>query len=100
MKEPFSFVEGRVVRSTQGRDKGKFFLVLGVQGQDSVLIADGRYHPLEKPKKKKKKHLRAEPVQVNLETIRPEGGKTQNSDLRKALESNGFPVEHSLCKEG
>ena len=100
MKEPFSFEAGRVVQSTQGRDRGKYFLVLGAGEKDLVLISDGRYHPLENPKKKKMKHLRAESVLVNLETIRPEGGPVQNSDLRKALESRGFPVEHSLCKGG
>ena len=32
--------------------------------------------------------------------FRPEGGQVQDSDLRRALEQNGFAVERSLCKEG
>ena len=27
MKEPFSFEAGRIVQSTQGRDKGRYFVV-------------------------------------------------------------------------
>ena len=100
MKEPFSFERGRVVESTQGRDKGKCFLILERCGEDLVMIADGESRKLSNPKKKKTKHLRAKPVLVDWNTIRPEGGKVQDSDLRKALEENGFGAERSLCKEG
>jgi len=100
MKEPFSLERGRVVESTQGRDKGKPFLVLEQCGKDLVMIADGMNHKLSNPKKKKTKHLRAKPVLVDWETIRPEGGQVQDSDLRRALKKNGFAVERSLCKEG
>ena len=100
MKEPFSLERGRVVESTQGRDKGKMFLILENSGKDLVMIADGRNHKLSNPKKKKTKHLRAKPVLIDLETIRPEGGRIQDSDLRRALEEHGFGAERSLCKEG
>ena len=100
MKEPFSFERGRVVESTQGRDRGKTFLVLEQCGEDMVMIADGRYHKLSNPKKKKIKHLRAKPVLIDWENIRPEGGRVQDSDLRRALETHGFAEERSLCKEG
>ena len=100
MKEPFSFGKGRIVQSTQGRDRGRYFLVLENLGGDLVMIADGLTHPLSRPKKKKTRHLHAKPIVVNLEMIRPEGGKVQDSDLRRALEENGFPAERALCKEG
>ena len=99
MKEPFAFEPGRVVESIQGRDKGHFFLILEAAG-DIMMIADGKRHKLENPKKKKTKHLRAKPVQLDLKALRPEGGPLQNSDLRRALEANGFAEECSLCKEG
>ena len=98
MKEPFSFEPGRVVESIQGRDKGFFFLVMEAAG-DIVMIADGSRHRLEKPKKKKTKHLRAKPLLLNLKALRPEGGALQDSDLRKALEANGYAEERSL-REG
>ena len=100
MKEPFSMETGRVVQSLQGRDKGHFFLVLENRGDGFVTMADGRLHKLEHPKKKKTKHLRAKPVLIDWNTLRPEGGPVQNSDLRKALESEGFAEKRSLCKEG
>ena len=99
MKEPFSFEPGRVVESTQGRDKGYFFLVLEAAG-DIVMIADGSRRKLENPKKKKTKHLRAKPVLLDLKALRPEGGALQNSDLRRALEANGFAEKCSLRKGG
>ncbi len=100
MMEPLSFEKGRVVISTQGRDKGRPFLVLENLGKDLVTIPDGLVHPLERPKKKKTRHLHAKPIMVNLNTVRPEGGQIQNSDIRRSLEQNGFAVERSLCKEG
>ncbi len=98
MKEPFTFEPGRVAESIQGRDKGYFFLVLEA-GDGIVTIADGRRHRLENPKKKKTKHLRAKPVLLDLKTLRPEGGALQDSDLRRALEENGFAEKRSL-REG
>ena len=97
MKEPFTFEPGRVVESVQGRDKGYFFLVLEAK-EGIVMIADGRRHRLENPKKKKTKHLRAKPVLLDLKALRPEGGALQDSDLRRALEANGFAEERSLRK--
>ena len=98
MKEPFSFEPGRVVESLQGRDKGKHFLVMEA-AERTVTIADGKTRRLENPKKKKTKHLRAKPVLLDLKALRPEGGKLQNSDLRRALEANGFAETHSLREE-
>jgi ribosomal protein L14E/L6E/L27E len=99
MKEPFSFEPGRIVESIQGRDRGYCFLVLRNAGDGLVEIADGDRHKLAKPKRKKTKHLRAKPALLNLTALRPEGGALQDSDLRRALEQNGFTRERSLCKE-
>ena len=99
MKEPFSIEPGRVVESTQGRDKGHCFLILENAAEGYVMIADGLHHKLENPKKKKTKHLRAKPVLLDLKALRPEGGALQDSDLRRALEANGFADERSL-REG
>lgn len=100
MKDPIDFRPGRVVESTQGRDRGYFFLVTENAGNGFVMIADGRFHRLGHPKKKKTKHLRAKPVLIDPDTIRPEGGKIQDSDIRNALAKGGFAPERSLRKEG
>ena len=99
MKDPFTFEPGRVVESIQGRDRGNFFLILENLEEGIVTIADGLRHKLEKPKRKKTKHLRAKPVLLDLKALRPEGGALQNSDLRRALEANGFAEERSLQEE-
>jgi ribosomal protein L14E/L6E/L27E len=96
MKEPFAFEPGRVVESVQGRDRGYCFLVLENAGDGMVTIADGARHRLGHPKKKKTKHLRAKPVLLDLKALRPEGGRLQDSDLRRALRENGFADERSL----
>ncbi len=90
MKEPLPFEAGRVVQSLQGRDKGRYFIVTETVDADYVLMADGDTHRLAAPKKKKTKHLHAKPVLLELETLRKEGGRLQDSDLRRALEENGF----------
>ena len=45
-------VKGSVVRATAGRDKDKFFVVLGREG-DYALIADGKRRKVQKPKQQK-----------------------------------------------
>ena len=100
MKEPFSFEEGRIVQSIQGRDAKAFFIILNQLEDGFVAIADGERHKLSHPKRKKTKHLRAKPELLDLETLRPEGGALQDSDLRRALERYGYVQDRSLCKGG
>jgi len=74
-----------VVESTAGRDQGKLFYVIGT---DPVYLklANGRERTLDKPKRKKRKHVR--------KVLRPEtrvaakiqsGDKVLNSELRRDL---------------
>ena len=48
---------GQVVKSKAGRDKGEYMIVYQVLDKDYVLLVDGFYRKVEKPKKKKIKHL-------------------------------------------
>lgn len=48
---------GRVVFSKAGRDKGKKMLIIGVINDEYVYLTDGSLRRVEKPKKKKLKHL-------------------------------------------
>ena len=47
---------GTIVKSRAGRDKDRWFVVVGVDA-DFALIVDGKERSLSKPKKKRKKHL-------------------------------------------
>lgn len=48
---------GQLVRSTAGRDQGALYVVVGHQGTGTILVADGRRRPLERPKRKNPRHL-------------------------------------------
>ena len=72
-----------VVLSTTGRDKGKIFFVIGIE-DDMLLLVNGKDRTLDKPKRKKQKHvqkvLRSETrVAAKLSS----GDKVLNSELRK-----------------
>ena len=78
---------GKVVHSKSGRDKGKYFIVIGIIDAEYVYISDGDLRKFEKPKKKKIKHL----VFTNLmaEEIREailSEGRISNSKIRKFLQ--------------
>jgi len=74
-----------VVMSTAGRDQGKLFYVIGT---DPVYLnlANGKDRTLEKPKRKKRKHiqkvLRSE---TRVAEKLKQGDKVLNSELRRDL---------------
>ena len=74
-----------VVLSTAGREKGQLFYCVGTDDR-FVLLADGKGRTLDKPKRKKRKHvqkvLRAE-TRVALKLRNSD--KVLNSELRRDL---------------
>jgi len=74
-----------VVISLNGRDAGKRFLVIGSEG-DYSLLADGKGRRAEKPKRKKNKHLKLEDkVEGTITAKLLSGGKVTNNEIRRAL---------------
>ena len=80
-----SILVSDVVEATAGRDQGKLFFVLSIE-DNYLLLTNGKDRPLEKPKRKKRKHVR--------KVLRPEtrvaaklasGDKVLNSELRRDL---------------
>ena len=74
-----------IVRSAAGRDKGKLFVVLAVEGE-YLLLADGKSRKVESPKRKKRRHVlfvAADETRLS-EKIKCEG-KITNSELRRTL---------------
>jgi len=51
-------MRGKFVLSAAGRDKDRIFAVTDVIDESFVFIADGMLRKIEKPKKKKLKHLK------------------------------------------
>ena len=74
-----------VVVSTAGRDTGEWFYVIN-EDQTYLFLANGKDRPLDKPKRKKRKHvqkvLRSETrVAAKLKN----GDKVLNGELRRDL---------------
>ena len=74
-----------VVSSAAGRDQGKLFYVIDLDA-DYLILANGKDRTLDKPKRKKRKHVQ--------KVLRPEtrvagkiknGDKVLNSELRRDL---------------
>ena len=78
-----------LIVSKAGRDKGQLFYVIDTDEQ-YVYLADGKSRKLEKPKRKKRKHVQQVPRTESriAEKIR-NGEKVLNSELRKELASIG-----------
>ncbi len=77
--------KGNIVRSDAGRDQGKLFYVMRVEGE-YLLLADGKGRRVEAPKRKKRRHV----LFVSAEETRLSGKikgeeKITNSELRRAL---------------
>jgi len=74
-----------VVVPLNGRDAGKRFVVIGAEDEYS-LLADGKCRRVEKPKRKKNKHIRREdeisgPIAEKLR----KGERVTNSEIRRVL---------------
>lgn len=48
---------GQLVRSKAGRDKDRLFIIIGIIDDQYVTIVDGDLRRVEKPKRKKIRHL-------------------------------------------
>lgn len=76
-----------VVVSINGRDSGKSFFVVGVD-DNYALIADGKVRRLEKPKRKKQKHLSfVRHGEGRIADKLRTGERVSNGDIRRALQS-------------
>lgn len=79
--------QGQIVRSKVGRDKGRYFLVLGwTEDMQYAHLADGMLRKVENPKKKKWKHIEETRVySAKIASKLVEGKSIQNSEIAKEL---------------
>ncbi len=80
------FYPSAFVKSVAGRDKDRIFIVMSLCDQRHVFISDGRMRRVEKPKKKKIKHLKL--LGQHSEFIGnklAEDGRVSNSDVREEI---------------
>lgn len=71
-------MKGQIALSLAGRDKGRVFMIVDTIDENYLLIADGLLRKIDKPKRKKQKHLKL--LDCNLNKI-PE----TNRELAKVL---------------
>lgn len=69
---------GTVVKALKGRDKDKYFCVVGME-DEYVYICNGKERKLSKPKRKKIKHIQATQAKLQTETLQV------NKHIKKAI---------------
>ncbi len=75
----------QVVKSAAGRDKDDYFLILDFD-DDYVYLVDGKHRRLEKPKKKKKKHIAiTHYVSEDVKNKLSSNTKLSNADIRRSI---------------
>ncbi len=81
-----NFCAGDIVISKAGRDKDKHFIVLAIVDEQFVLVADGDLRRVDRPKRKKWKHLENTGSQsAFIQEKLSAGVRVTNPDLKKEL---------------
>ena len=79
---------GRIVYSKAGRDQGKVFVIINVLNSEYVNICDGRLRPVEKPKRKKIKHLEfTNIIAEEIGSLLMSDEKVTNAIIKRILQS-------------
>ncbi|MCX8131373.1 MAG: KOW domain-containing RNA-binding protein [Clostridia bacterium] len=90
---------GQVVYSKVGRDAGRKFIIYDIIDDAYVVIADGDLRRIDKPKKKKLKHLGiTSEIIVTLNEKLVNKHKVTNSEIRKALAALNSD-EQAACEQ-
>ena len=78
---------GQFVTSKAGHDKGTLYVVTAEEG-DFVYLCDGRLKRLEKPKKKRRRHIQPvnSAVEKELRERLAAGGQVRDEEIRYAIE--------------
>ncbi len=75
---------GDLVVSRAGRDKGRPFVVLSAE-EGFVYLVDGDLRKLDRPKKKKRMHVKPYPKKGLCRMELPEGRLLCDADIRKHI---------------
>lgn len=87
---------GWLATSLVGHDKNKIYIIIE-ETEDAVLLADGECRPLEKPKRKKKKHIQVikKTMDDKLTANLREGNPCRDEEIKRAIKL----YKQSLMKE-
>ena len=85
-------VIGGICQSTQGRDKGRYYLIKNIDPDGSVGVVDGNFKKLSEPKRKNLKHLRLLPEKAEVIASKLEDGRQVfDSEVYSALKGYNCP---------
>ncbi|MDR2524625.1 MAG: KOW domain-containing RNA-binding protein [Oscillospiraceae bacterium] len=79
---------GVLVRSVAGRDAGCWFCVVG-EAAGLPLLCDGRERPLQRPKRKNRKHIEPLPAIAPLGEEALRGNKALRKTILRLRRENG-----------
>lgn len=81
-----NLVLGSVVYSKSGRDSGSYYIITKIIDDDYVMIADGEIRKIEKPKKKRAKHVKFNgDILSKIATKLVNNDTIYNAEIRSAL---------------
>lgn len=82
-----TFSLGELIYSKAGRDTSRKFIVTNIIDEEYVLISDGDLRKIEKPKKKKIKHIKTCGIIIDsLNKKLKSKEKLTNAEIRKAIQ--------------
>lgn len=89
---------GGICQSTQGRDKDRYYLIVGINGDGTILVSDGNFKKLASPKRKNLKHVHLLPDSVESIALKlAEGKKVYDTEVYSALKVyNTQPAEGEI----
>lgn len=90
---------GQFVLSIAGRDVNRLFVVFDVIDDNYVMIADGMLRSINKPKKKKLKHLKAMPDLGMLDITQVRSDKALAKVIKAASKSYRENQEGLFCQK-
>ena len=83
---------GGICQSTQGRDKGKYYLIKAIYTDGTVGVVDGNFKKLVSPKRKNLKHLHLLPEKAEARATKlEEGRQVFDTEVYSALKTYNNP---------
>lgn len=84
------YKKGYFAKSLAGHDKGKLYIIIEEKNDSSdfVFLSDGELKPMDKPKKKRTKHIQViKTVDEGIGTIIQKGQELRNEDIKRAIKT-------------
>lgn len=79
-----SLIVGSFVRSKAGRDAGNNYVIFRIENE-YVYLVDGKNRTIDRPKKKKKKHIESLGIHDPYLTEKINSGNVRNEEIKRAI---------------